>query len=799
MKISYNWLKNLLDFNLDIESTSELLTDIGLEVEKIHNYSSVSTDLSQLIVGEVKDCSEHPNADRLKVTKVDVGSNDFLTIICGAPNVELGQRVVVAPVGSKLITNSNETFKIKKSKIRGIYSEGMLCAEDEIGIGENHDGIILLNNKFKIGDKVSKIFNSYDDFIFEIGLTPNRCDAISHYGVARDLRAALSYRNEANHELILPSILSFTNLRLAPSVSVEIKNSDLCSRFCGIIIKDIKIRPSSKKIQNKLNSIGLKPINNVVDITNYVMHEIGQPLHAYDLDKIKSGKIEIKTLINEKSFITLDGVEIKVGKDDLMVCDGDVPMCIAGVYGGQDHSVNNETKTIFLESAFFNPVSVRKTSKKHNINTDSSYRFERGVDIEMVQYALKRAATLIVEDSDSEIICDLIDEYPSKTEEKDVVLNFEKVNNLIGCNIDKLKVKSILNLLDFKINNVTDVSAGITIPSYRHDVNRECDVVEEILRIHGYNNIPEDENIKFSISSKTNLKYNYENIISNYLSSIGFNEIMNNSLVDNYSKNSDFEAISLINSISNDISIMRADLLTGILNTISYNINRKNTSNSLYEFGSIYTKKGNSYQEKKVLGISLNGDLIKKSWLNKALPNNFFYLKNIILNIIKRFNIDFSEKIIDPDTLIIEADKKGLCKIITIPNDKLIKHGIKSPVFYATFDIDLFYSLISNDFFNIKTISKFPGVSRDFSFILDDEILNSDIKQTIYSVDPVLIKIVKLNDSYKSEKTDNKKSYSFSVYMESNLKTLAEKEIKNISNKIINKVIKKHRAVLRDQ
>ena len=283
------------------------------------------------------------------------------------------------------------------------------------------------------------------------------------------------------------------------------------------------------------------------------------------------------------------------------------------------------------------------------------------------------------------------------------------------------------------------------------------------------------------------------------MSSIGFNEIMNNSLVDNYSKNSDFEAISLINSISNDISIMRADLLTGILNTISYNINRKNTSNSLYEFGSIYTKKGNNYQEKKVLGISLNGDLVKKSWLNKALPNNFFYLKNIVLNIIKRFNIDFSEKIVDPDTLIIEADNKALCKIITIPHDKLIKHGIKSPVFYATFDVDLFYSLISNDFFNIKTISKFPGVSRDFSFILDDEILNSDIKQTIYSVDPVLIKRVKLNDSYKSEKTDNKKSYSFSVYMESNLKTLAEKEIKNISNKIINKVIKKHRAVLRDQ
>ncbi len=799
MKISYNWLKNLLDFDLDIKDISDLLTDIGLEVEKIQKYSNISTDLSQLIIGEVKDCKKHPNADRLKVTKVDIGNNDCLTIVCGAPNVEIGQRVVVAPVGSILNTNSNENFKIKKSKIRGIESEGMLCAEDEIGIGTNHDGIIVLDDKSKIGKKVSKIFKSYNDYIFEIGLTPNRCDAISHYGVARDLRAALSYRNEINNELILPSISDFTNLRLAPNVLVDIDKPSQCARFCGLVIKNVEIKPSSEKIKNKLNSIGLKTINNVVDITNYVMHEIGQPLHAYDFNKIKSGKIEIKNLKKETNFITLDGDEIKVEKDDLMICDGDVPMCIAGVYGGQHYSVTNETKTIFLESAFFNPISIRKTSKKLDINTDSSYRFERGVDIDMVDYALKRAAALIIEDSNGEVICDIIDEYPAKLEEKEIVLNFKKINNLIGYEIDKLKIKSILNLLDFKINNVNDVSVGITIPNYRHDVNRECDVVEEILRIHGYNNIPEKESIKFSISSKTNLKFEYENTISNYLSSIGFNEIMNNSLIDNDSNDLSLNFISLINSISNDVSQMRSDLLTGFLKTISYNVNRKNTSNSLYEFGSIYSRKGDKFFEKKVLGISLSGELIEKSWSNKVVLNNFFYLKNIVLNIIKRFNIDFFEEIIDLNTLIIKSDKKDLCKITKIPTEKLTKEGIKNHVFYASFDIDLFYSLISNDYFNVKMVSKFPVVIRDFSFIIDDEILYSDIKKTILSVEPVLINKIKLNDSYKSEKTDNKKSYSFSVYIESNLKTLAEKEIKNISNKIINKVIKRYNAVIRDQ
>ena len=396
MNISYKWLNELLDFDLNVQETSDLLTDIGLEVEKTIKYETPRTNLSELLIGEIVRCEKHPNADRLKLTEVNVGLNNNLNIICGAPNVAVGQKVIVAPVGSKLITIKNESFKIKKSKIRGIESEGMICAEDEIGVGTDHDGIIVLKSKYKVGDSADKVYKNFEDYIFEIGLTPNRCDAISHFGVARDLRAALSHRNETKNELILPSIVNFTNLRLAPSISVNIADPSLCHRFCGLVIKDVKIKPSPKKIINKLNSIGLKSINNIVDITNLVMHEIGQPLHAYDLDKIKSGKVDIKRLKSGVKFKTLDGDDIDLHEDDLMICDGNTPMCIAGVYGGKNHSVSENTTTIFLESAFFNPVTVRKTSKRHNINTDSSYRFERGVDIELIEHALKRAASLIV-------------------------------------------------------------------------------------------------------------------------------------------------------------------------------------------------------------------------------------------------------------------------------------------------------------------------------------------------------------------------------------------------------------------
>ena len=798
MNISYKWLKELLDFNLSVNNVSDLLTDIGLEVEKVNDYEFPSTDLSKLLIGLVKESKKHPNADRLKVTKVDVGGNEDLTIVCGAPNVSEGQKVVVAPVGTNLITSTNESFKINKSKIRGIESEGMLCAEDEIGVGDSHDGIIVLNKKYKIGDPVSKVYKKYQDKIFEIALTPNRCDAISHYGVARDLSAALSYRNDKKYELILPSVLNYSNLKLSPGVIVDIKDSSLCNRFCGLVIKGIKIKPSSEEIKNKLISIGLKPINNVVDITNLVMHELGQPLHAYDLDKIKSGRIEIKTLKDKTVFKTLDEQEIKLSKNDLVICDGDIPMCLAGVYGGYKYSVNNQTKTIFLESAYFNPISVRKTSKNHSINTDSSYRFERGVDIEMVDYALKRAASLIKDSCDGEIICDIIDEYPSKIEEKNIVLNFEKINSLIGYEIDKLKIKSILNFLDFKINNVTDISVGIEIPKYRHDVNRECDVVEEILRIHGYNNIPNDETLKFSLSTINNDNNKFQNLISNYLSSISFNEIMNNSLVQNEPDSSSSEIVKLKNSISNDISIMRTNLLDGFLKSISYNINRKSVKNNFYEFGSVYGYKLNSYIESKRLGIAINGDIVEKSWSNKSFPAQIFYLKNVVVNILELFKISYSEHL-NNDRLTLKNGGSTIAEIRSVSSDKLKDFGIKSNVFFALIHIDLLFSKIKPNFFNVKSVSKYPKVVRDFSFLVENNVLFSKMKNTILSVDPNIIGDIKLGDSYRPDKSNGKKSYSFSVTINPSEGTLSDKQIKRISDKIVKSVSKEFNAVLRDQ
>ena len=798
MNISYKWLKELLDFNLSVNNVSDLLTDIGLEVEKVNDYEFPSTDLSKLLIGLVKESKKHPNADRLKVTKVDVGGNEDLTIVCGAPNVSEGQKVVVAPVGTNLITSTNESFKINKSKIRGIESEGMLCAEDEIGVGDSHDGIIVLNKKYKIGDPVSKVYKKYQDKIFEIALTPNRCDAISHYGVARDLSAALSYRNDKKYELILPSVLNYSNLKLSPGVIVDIKDSSLCNRFCGLVIKGIKIKPSSEEIKNKLISIGLKPINNVVDITNLVMHELGQPLHAYDLDKIKSGRIEIKTLKDKTVFKTLDEQEIKLSKNDLVICDGDIPMCLAGVYGGYEYSVNNQTKTIFLESAYFNPISVRKTSKNHSINTDSSYRFERGVDIEMVDYALKRAASLIKDSCDGEIICDIIDEYPSKIEEKNIVLNFEKINSLIGYEIDKLKIKSILNFLDFKINNVTDISVGIEIPKYRHDVNRECDVVEEILRIHGYNNIPNDETLKFSLSTINNDNNKFQNLISNYLSSISFNEIMNNSLVQNEPDSSSSEIVKLKNSISNDISIMRTNLLDGFLKAISYNINRKSVKNNFYEFGSVYGYKLNSYIESKRLGIAINGDIVEKSWSNKSFPAQIFYLKNVVVNILELFKISYSEHL-NNDRLTLKNGGSTIAEIRSVSSDKLKDFGIKSNVFFALIHIDLLFSKIKPNFFNVKSVSKYPKVVRDFSFLVENDVLFSKMKNTILSIDPNIIGDIKLGDSYRPDKSNGKKSYSFSVTINPSEGTLSDKQIKRISDKIVKSVSKEFNAVLRDQ
>jgi len=795
MKISFKWISEIIDENLDFKECAELLTDIGLEVEKSYDFSNTNTDLSQLLIGKVKECIKHPNADRLKLTTVDIGDSDDLKIICGAPNVDVDQTVVVAPVGSTLISIKGDSLKIKKAKIRDIESHGMLCAEDEIGIGESHDGIIILDKEIKPGTKASKVFKSYSDKIFEIGLTPNRCDAISHFGVSRDLRAAISYRNDKQIDLISPSISNFHNTIISPNLNIDISDSKDCRRFCGLIINNIEIKDSPDFIKNRLNAIGINPINNIVDITNYVMHELGQPLHAYDRNKIKSNTIKIQKFSNPKKFITLDGEERDLTNEDLMICDDNTPMCIAGIYGGLNHSVTDDTTTIFLESAYFDPVTIRKSSKHHLLNTDSSYRFERGVDLDNTEFALKRAAALIIEHCNGEIISDLMDEYPGKIDEKNIVLNFNNVDKLIGFKIDKLKIKSILNLLDFKINNVTDISAGITIPNYRHDVNRECDVIEEILRIHGYNNVEIDKKLNISISSLTNSNNKYQNLISDYLSSLGFNEIMNNSLVGEKSSQNDNKVI-LLNSLSSDISAMRTSLLPGMLKSLSHNINRKNTDLKFYEFGSTYKKLNDVYKESKKLGIILSGEIIPSSWYSKNNKSDLFILKNIILNILEKFGINYKE--IHENNKIVISYSKNNARIEKVDKQLLSKFEINDyEVFYASIEIDNIYESKTDEFFKVKKLSKYPQVRRDFSFIIDNKIFYNDLMNAIKQTSK-LVKEIKLMDVYDGKPLkSNEKSYSFSVVLEDINKTLEDSEINKVSEKIIKEISKKFNAVLR--
>jgi phenylalanyl-tRNA synthetase beta chain len=512
MNISFNWLSEFLKYDLNIDDISEILTDIGLEVEGITNYQEIEGGLKGLVVGKVISCDKHPNADRLKLTKVDIGS-EILQIVCGAPNVDINQKVVVATVGTTLFPLNNEPFKITKSKIRGEISQGMICAEDEIGVGNSHDGIIILDKKAKKGTKISELYNIYSDKIISIGLTPNRSDAMSHAGVARDLRAALMHRG-TKLELITPSISSFHVNSRTQKVNVNVENTSLCPRFMGVCIDNVNVKDSPKWLQNKLMSIGISPINNIVDITNYVLHEIGQPLHAYDLDKISSKRINVKNLKENTEFVSLDGELRKLSKTDLMVCDDETPMCLAGVFGGSDHGISNDTSSIFLESAYFDPVSIRKSAKRHSLSTDASFRFERGICIETTEYALKRAAILICEICNGTVSSDIIDEYPNKPEEVSILLNFDKTNKLIGQEIPREEIKSILTSLDFKINNITETGVGITVPQYRHDVTRECDVVEEILRIYGYNEISLSNKLSIPISQENlNLTYKTESII----------------------------------------------------------------------------------------------------------------------------------------------------------------------------------------------------------------------------------------------------------------------------------------------
>ena len=803
MNISFNWLSEFLKIDLSIEEVSNILTDIGLEVEGIENYEQYKGGLDGLVVGEVVYCEQHPNADRLSLTKVNIGEDTNLQIVCGAPNVQLNQKVVIATVGTTLYPLNGDKFKITKSKIRGEISQGMICAEDEIGVGNSHDGIIVLDSKVKVGTKVSTIYENYSDKVFNIGLTPNRSDAMSHLGVARDLRAALMHKGFKN-ELITPSVSSFNINSRTQKINIDIENPKICPRFTGVCIDDINVKESPNWLKNRLKSIGLSPLNNVVDITNYVLHEIGQPLHAYDLDKIATKSINVKTLKQGTEFTSLDGELRNLLKTDLMICDSDTPMCIAGVFGGQDHGITSETKSIFLESAYFDPISIRKTAKHHGINSDASFRFERGICIDSVEYALKRAAILICELCDGNISSDIIDEFAKKPDEVSILLNFDKTNKLIGQEIPREEIKSILTSLDFKINNITETGVGITVPFYRHDVTRECDVIEEILRIYGYNKIKLSNKLSIPISQEGyNNSYQIENLIAKLLTPFGFNEIMNNSLTSNKLNVIEKNNVNIINSISLDISQLRTSLLESSLKTLEFNLNRKNKNNKFFEFGKIYEFINSETVESRRLSIMFASDLFHNSWNNKNANSDFYIIKNIVLNILSRLSINSSEKIINHNafnnTLGLYNKKNTIALIGDVKTEYLNEFNIKNKVYYASLDIDCILELVNNNFIKYTKLSKFPQVKRELNFLLEKEIQYISIEDYILNESNIknLFQMT-LSDVYESDKLpDGKKSYTLNFTLLDQLKTLSEKEISLTMNKIQTKIESKFRAILR--
>ncbi|TYB77321.1 phenylalanine--tRNA ligase subunit beta [Bizionia saleffrena] len=795
MKISYNWIKQFIKTDWSPEQTSELLTDLGLEVEGIELYQSIKGGLDGVVVGEVLTCVQHTNADRLKVTTVNIGLEKPVQIVCGAPNVAAGQKVPVATIGTTLYTEEGEAWTIKKGKIRGEESHGMICAEDELGIGKSHDGIMVLDIDTVVGTRAADLFKIVNDQVFEIGLTPNRADAMSHYGTARDLRAGLAQQNIIA-QLNTPSVSAFHVDNRSLKIDIEIANKELAPRYCGITISDIKVKESPAWLQHRLKAIGVTPKNTIIDATNYVLHELGQPLHAFDTAKIIDNKIEVKTVAAGTPFTTLDGVERKLHEDDLMICNADVPMCIAGVYGGLHSGVTENTNSIFLESAFFNPVSIRKTAKRHGLNTDASFRFERGIDPNITEYALKRAALLIIEISGGIITSDISDFYPNKIEDLHVHLTFDKVTKLVGQEIPEETIKSILTTLDFKINNVTETGLGLTIPAYRNDVHRQADVIEEILRVYGYNKIETTTKLNASISNASRFEdYKLQNIIGNQLASQGFFEIMANSLTTpdyialSEQLNEDHN-VTMLNPLSSELSVMRQSLLFSGLEAISFNINRKRTDLKLFEFGKTYHNYGDNKEELKHLTLFLTGNKTSESWNKNQTPSDFFYLKGTIIATLERLGISrfktnpFKNDVFS-EGVLLEQGKTKLVEFGVVKNAILKHFGISQAVVYADFNWEAIIDIAKRNTISFKAIPKYPEVRRDFALLIDDKVLFEDIHTISKQTEKQLLKSVNLFDVYQGENLpEGKKSYAVSFIFQDENKTLTDKQVDKIMNKL---------------
>ena len=807
MKISYNWLKQFINIDLKSEDTADVLTDLGLEVEGVEKFESLKGGLEGVVIGHVLTCVEHTNADKLKVTTVDIGTGTPIQIVCGASNVAVGQKVPVATIGTKLYDKEGESFEIKKGKIRGEESHGMICAEDELGLGDSHEGIMVLDSSLVPGTPAAKVFKIETDEVFEIGLTPNRADAMSHWGVARDLRAGLIQRDGKQYELITPSVNKFKVDKRTFKIDVKVNNPKLTPRYCGITISGITVKSSPEWLKNKLKAIGLTPKNNIVDVTNYVLHELGQPLHAFDASKI-NGNIIVDTVKSGTKFTTLDGIERILNEEDIMICDTQGPLCIAGVFGGLDSGVSESTETLFLESAYFNPVSIRKTAKRHGLSTDASFRFERGIDPAITDYALKRAATLILEVAGGEITSDLIDVNNTKNGDFPVVLNFEKVTKIIGQEIPKETIKKILVSLDIKVTSVSDSSLGLIIPAYRVDVQREIDVIEELLRVYGYNNINFTNKVNATVSNSGRTEdYKVQNVIGIQLTSLGFHEMMANSLTTpDYIKLSenlkeDYN-VSILNPLSNDLSAMRQSLLFSGLEAVSFNINRRNTDLKLFEFGKTYHKLPSGFDEPKHLSLFTTGNRLNESWTNGQKPTDFFLFKGYINSILSRLGIsNLNTKPISNDVfaegIAFVNGNNVLVEFGTVKKSILKHFDIKQEVFYADFDWNAVLKSILNKIKFVE-IPKYPEVRRDLALLLDESVAFEEIYNIARQTEKSLLKEITLFDVYVGKNLpEGKKSYAVSFTIQDDSKTLTDAQIEKIMSKLQNNLITQLGAQLR--
>jgi len=806
MKISYNWLKEYLDTDLKHQELSELLTDIGLEVEDVSEYKGPGNGLQGLVIGHVKKTEKHPDADKLKLTWVDVGTGEDQQIVCGAANVAEGQKVIVALPGTTLYPTKGESFTIKKAKIRGVESNGMICAEDEIGLGASHEGIMVLPESVQVGTKVRDYFELKDDFIFEIGLTPNRADAFSHIGVARDLRAAINVRFNKNFPLNYPAIDKTLFTKTEKPIEVIVEDAKLCPRYSGIVLKNVQVAESPNWLKEKLRSVGQRPINNIVDITNYILQEFGQPLHAFDADAIKGNKVVVKTLPDKSKFKTLDEAERELSSNDLMICNAEEGMCIAGVFGGLHSGVTNATHNIFLESAHFNAIAIRKTANRHGLRTDAAMRFEKGTDPNITVTALQRAVQLILQVAGGEVASSIVDVYPQPVPNYEVSMRFDHLDRLIGFQIDADTIHDILEQLGIEIKEESQETLELSVPPFKVDVQREADVIEEVLRIYGVNRIPLPDSIRTSISLRTDtdVREQLQNVISDYLSVSGFHEMVNNSIsrAEYYGEGS--EVVRLQHSANADLNVLRANMLYPGLEAVAWNLNRKNSDVKLYEFGKSYTQQGSGkYSERSEFTLFITGMKHAESHLEKSKQADFFLLKSIVQNILRRTGLKKwddgqADESILQFGLAYTAQQKPLVQFGKLQADILKKMDIKQEVFYANFDWENIFRAAKANAIQFKEILRYPSVRRDLALLLKEEISFAAIEKIATEEGRKLLKAVNLFDVYKDDKLGaGMKSYAVSYLFEDEEKTLTDKDIDKLMQKLMTRYREELKAEIR--